>query len=215
MKNAIWMLMITFGLWSCYSQPAKTEAKPGAESLQAGTTSAKQSTVVIKDSTQYDKAFIQGLSDYQKPVQLIDKTLIAGTDTIYFPEDIPLNKTVDFKATKDQKKYLLSVTRTSLTNLNYSFKLSDEKDKLLEGKSGNAVLGSTFFLGSEIDKDSKTGENYASYEYWDKSSDCWFAVRIGHDTNPKDKQRAIIKYSCEDKNKQAITLGECPTLWTD
>ncbi|HLN74977.1 MAG TPA: hypothetical protein VK205_16915 [Prolixibacteraceae bacterium] len=212
MKKTIWLAMITLGLWSCNSQPLKNEGKSNADSLRTELKDKSQLPIDLKDSSQYDKAFIQGLAGYNEPVQLIDNYLITGNDTIYFPEDIPFNKTIDFKATKDHKKYLLSVSRTSLTNLSYSFKLSDEKDKVLDSNAGNAVLGSMFFLASETDKDTQTGENYGSYEYWDKSNDCWFAVRIGHGKSPDGKQRAIVKYGCEDKNKQALKLQECPTL---
>lgn len=212
MKNAVLIVMVTLVFCSCYHQPSKMEGKSSAEPVQAGTVSKEQSTLIIKDSTRYDPTFIKGLTKYKKPIQLIDNYIIAGTDTTYFPEDIPLNKTIDFKATKDQKKYVLSVSRTSLTNLTYAFKLMDEKDKLLDSKSGNAVLGSMFFLASEIDQDLKTGEGYSSYEYWDNSTDCWFSVRIGHGNAPDGKQRAKVNYGCVDKNKQALTLKECPTL---
>lgn len=212
MKKTIYTAMITLGLWSCYSQPSKTEAKPAAEPLPTATADANQSTVVIKDYTQYDKAFINELAQYKEPLQLNDNHIVAGADTIYFPEDLPLNKTIDFKATKDQKNYLLSIKRTSLTNLTYAFKLMDEKDKLLDAKSGTAILGSLFFLGSETDNDTKTGEVYGSYEYWDKNSDCWFALRIGHEKDAQGKQRAMVKDGCEDKNKQTLKLDKCPTL---
>lgn len=215
MKNAVLIVMVTLILCSCYNQRSKAEGKSSAEPLQADTVRKEHPTVSIKDSTQYDKAFIKGLEKYNEPIQLIDNYIIVGTYTTYFPEDIPLNKTVEFKATKNQKKYVLSVSRTNLTNLTYGFKLMDEKDKLLDSKSGTAVLGSMFFFGTEGDDDSLTGDGYSSYEYWDNGNDCWFSVRIGHEKDPQGKQRAKIQYGCEDKNKQALKLKECPTLRTE
>lgn len=206
MKNALWLVMITLILSSCYSPSSQNLVQPVLSPLQ---------TKYIKDSTQYDRAFINGLSNYNEPLQLIDNYIVTGTDTTYFPEDIPLNNTIVFKATRDHKKYLLTVSRTSLTNVSYTFKLMDEKEKLMISKSGTAVLGSLFFLASEVDEDTQTGESYGSYEYWDKTNECWFALRIGHGNTPDGKQRAMVNYGCEDKNKQALKLEECPTLWAE
>lgn len=212
MKKTICLMLITLGLWSCNSLSSKKEGKSTADSSKTELASKSQSTIVIKDSSQYDQAFIKGLSGYKDPLQLIGNTIIAGSDTTYFPEEFPLNKTVNFKAAKDHKKYMLSVTRTNLTNLSYSFQLSDEKDQLIDSKSGNAVLGPMFFLASETDQDTQTGEWYASNEYWDITNNCWFAVRIGQGKDSHQKQRAMINYGCEDKNKPNVNLEGCPTL---
>lgn len=215
MRKAFWTVIIILGIWSCKSQSSKKEGDSITYPLKAEMVAENQSTVLIKDSALYDKTFIAGLAGYKEPIQLIGNYIIAENDTTWFPEDLPLNKTVVFKATQDHKKYMLSVSRNSLTNLSYAFQLTGEKDKMIDSKSGNAVLGSLFFLASEMDKDSQTGKGYGSYEYWDKSNDCWFAVRIGHGNAPHGKQRAMITYGCEDKNKQALTLNECPTLRTE
>ena len=212
MKKTLGVVMFTMTLWSCNSQSSKTEGNSSTEPLKTELAAENKPTIFIKDSSLYDPAFVKGLKDYNEPLQLIGNYVIAGTDTIWFPEDLPLNKHLEFKATKDHQNYLLSVSRTNLTNLSYSFQLTDEKDKLIDSKSGNAVLGSMFFLASETDNDSETGEVYGSYEYWDNSNDCWFAIRIGHGNTPNGKQRAIVNYGCEDKNKQAFMLEQCPTL---
>lgn len=212
MKKTVFVAMITLGVWSCYSQPSKTEVKSGTEPLKTGTTNTGQSNIFIKDPSQYDKIFIQGLYNYTDPLQLIDNHIISEGYTYWFPEDLQLNRTIVFKASRDKKNFLLSATRTSLTNLSYSFKLTNEKNKIIKSKSGKAVLGSMFFFGSEMDEDSETGEGYSSYEYWDNSGDCWFSLRIGHGNTPNEKQKAKITYGCEDKNKPILELEECPTL---
>lgn len=109
MKKTICLMMITLGLWSCNNHSPKNEGKSTTDSLKTELTGKSQLNIVIKDSSQYDKVFIKELSAYNEPIQLIDNYLITGNDTIYFPLDIPLNKSVEFKATKDHKKYLLSV----------------------------------------------------------------------------------------------------------
>lgn len=215
MKKTICMLMVTLGLWSCNNTSSKNEGKLTNESLKTEMAIENGSNMVIKDSSHYDPAFINGLKGYKEPIQLIDNYIIAESDTTYFPENLPLNKPMVFKAAKDHQTYLLTVTRTSLTNLSYSFKRTGENDKLMDSKSGNAVLGSMFFLASEMDEDTQSAEGYGSYEYWDKTTDCWFALRIGQGNDLNGKQRAMINYGCEDKNKQALALNECPTLRTE
>ncbi|GAB4349014.1 MAG: hypothetical protein OHK0038_28040 [Flammeovirgaceae bacterium] len=56
--------------------------------------------------------------------------------------------------------------------MTYTFKLIDKDNKTVDTKSGKAILGSMFFLASEVDEDSETGDGYSSCEYWDKSNDC-------------------------------------------
>ena len=94
-------------------------------------------------------------------------------------------------------------------------KITDKENKVINTKSGIAVLGSMFFLASEMDEDSETGDGYGSSEYWDRANDCWFAIRVGIGKDHNGKQRAMLNYGCEDKNKQRLNLEDCPTLRTE
>jgi hypothetical protein len=174
-----------------------------------------QTDIYVKDKSQYDQSFIEGLSGYNEPILLIDNYIITGKDTTYFPDAFPVEKAITFKGTKAGDNYLLTVTRTNLTNLTYNFQLTNKDNKTIGTKSGKSVLGSMFFLASETDNDSLTGESYASHEYWDKTDDCWFSIRIGNDKDKNGKQRAMLTYGCEDKSKQNFKLDECPTLRTE
>ena len=109
---------------------------------------------------------------------------------------------------------MLTVTRTNLTDLTYNFQLTDKDNKIIDTKSGKAILGSMFFLASENDEDSQTGDGYGSCEYWDKVIDCWFAIRVGIGKDDNGKLRAMVNYGCKDKSKQTLNLDQCPTLRT-
>lgn len=185
------------------------------QTVQADSADRELHDIYIEDKSQYDQTFIEELSKYNEPIKLVDNYIITGKDTTYFPEDLNLNKVTIFKATKDNNKFVLTVTRSNLTNLTYNFQLIDKDNKTVDTKSGKAILGSMFFLASENDEDSQTGDGYGSSEYWDKANDCWFAIRVGIGKDDNGKLRAMLNYGCNDKSKQTLNLDECPTLRTE
>jgi hypothetical protein len=215
MKQIIYILTIAFGLISCNSQTTeKTGEKISADSTKTNSIEKQRKDIYIKDKSQYDKTFIDGLTDNNEPIRLIDNYIITGKDTTYFPEDLKLNKRTIFTALKDNSKFILEVTRTNLTNINYDFQLLGKDNAIIDSKSGQAVLGSGFFLAPEGDIDTEMG-GYGSYEYWDKTKNCWLSIRIGIGRDTNGKQRAKLNYSCNDKNQKTIDLDECPVLRTE
>lgn len=215
MKQIIYILTLAFGLWSCNNQTKeKTVDKSLSDTLQNVTTDKQTSETTIKDKSQYDQSFIDGLSEYNEPIKLIENFILVGQDTVYFPEDLQLNKETVFKGTKDQKNFVLNVTRTNFTSLNYTFQILDKDNKVVNNKSGKATLGSYFFFGSETDDDDETGEGYLSTEYGDNSAGCSFAIRIG-EKDDNGKLRAKIKLYCEDNKAKNIDLDDNPTLRTE
>ena len=215
MKQLIYILILVFGLSSCNNQTKeKTVHKNSVDTLQIVSADKQQQHIYIKDKSQYDQTFIDGLTEYSKPIKLIDNYILVGQDTVYFPEEIQLNKETVFKGTKDQKNFELTVTRTNLTSLIYNFQLLDKDAKPINSKSGKATLGSLFFLGSETDDDDKTDEEYLSVEYWDNSPNCAFAIRVG-EKDGNGKLRAKIKLYCKENKSKNIDLDDNPTLRTE
>ena len=216
MKRTLCILTLAFGLWSCDNKQAeKTADQNSVNTLQIVSADKPKLEIYINDKSQYDQTFIDGLANYNEPIKLIDDYILTGHDTTYFPKDLNLNEETTFKANLDNNKYVLTVTRTNLTNLTYKFQLIDKDNKTVATKSGKAILSSMFFLASEVDEDSETGDGYGSCEYWDKSNDCWFTIRIGIGKDDNGKHRAMLNYGCEDKKKQTLNLDECPTLRTE
>lgn len=215
MKQTIYILTLAFGLLSCNDKTAeKTADQNSVDTLQTVSADKHQQETTIKDKSQYDQSFIEGLSEYNEPLKLIENYILVGQDTVYFPEDLQLNKKTIFKGTKDKKNFVLSVTRTNLTSLNYTFQILDKDSKAVNNNSGRATLGSLFFLGSETDDDDETGDGYLSVEYWDNSADCSFAIRIG-EKDDNGKLRAKIKLYCKDDKLKNIGLDDNPTLRTE
>ena len=210
MGQIFYFITLTLILWSCNSSTNKT-----ADTLHTVSADEKPLNIYIKDKSQYDKAFIDGLSDYNEPIKLIDNYIITGTDTTYFPSDLTLNKTIVFKGTKGNNHFVLSVKRVNLTNLNYNFEIIDKNNEPIELKTGKVTLGSMFFLASEVDEDVETGEGYGSYDYWQKTNDCILSIRIGIGNDANGKLTAKIAYNYNDKSKKTLELNDCPTLKTE
>lgn len=215
MKQTIYILILASGLWSCNNQASEKAANTNSiDTLQTVPAEKQGKDIYIKDKSQYDQTFIDGLADYNEPIKLLDDYIVTGNDTTYFPSDLKLNTATIFKAAKGNRKYELTVTRINLTTLAYDFKLSDKSNKIVDSKSGKANLGSMFFLASENDEDSDTAEGYGSTQYWDKTTECWFSINVGIGKDDNGKQRAMLSYSCSDDKKQNLNLDGCPTLRT-
>ncbi len=212
MRQTTYILTFALGLLSCNNQTTnKYGDNTNINSLQTVVSADKQKQdIYIKDKSQYDQTFIDGLSDYDEPIKLIDNYTLVGKDTTYFPEDLSINIATTFKATKDNNKFVLTVTRTNLTNLTYNFQLTDKDNISIDTKSGKAILGSTFFLGPEGDNDIEG--DYGSQEYRDNGKDSWLSIRIEIGKADDSKQRAKIQYGFSDKTKKSLDLNECPTL---
>jgi hypothetical protein len=215
MKQTLYILTFALSLLSCHNRTTESKADTRTTgNLQNVSTIKQVQNIYIKDKSQYDPTLIEGLSEYKDPIKLIDNYILIGKDTVYFPEDIQLSKNTIFKGTKDLKNFLLTITRTNLTSLNYNFQLFNKDTKLINSKSGKATLGALFFLGSETDEDDETGEEYLSFEYRDNSPDCSFAIRIG-ERDDNGKLRAKIILYCKDNKSKNIDLDDNPTLRTE
>ena len=200
---------------SCKTQTEKIEGKNRGDTLHVALTDREKSNLFIKDKSQYDQIFMDGLAKYNKPIKLVDNFMIVGDDTTYLPEDLPLKMATSFKGIGSGNHFLLSITRTNLTNLTYEFEIIGSDKETIDFRSGNATLGSMFFLASEIDEDPQADDSYESSEYWDKSNDCRLSLRIGIGKDDNGKQRAKITFGCDDKSKGGLKLDECPILRTE
>ncbi len=183
------------------------------QTLQADSDDKQLGDIYFENILEYDQTFIDGLADYNVPIKLIDNYIVTDKDTTYFPEDLNLYRATIFKTIKDNIKYLLTVTRTNLTNLTYDFQLIDKDNKTVYTKSGKAILSSTFIKGPEEDNDIEGV--YKSQEYRDNRKDSWLSIRIGIGKGDNGKQRAKIHYGFSDTTKKSLDLDECPTLRTE
>jgi len=212
MKQTIYILTLTFLLLSCSGKTRKTVDTKSVDILQTISADKKQSDIYIKDKSQYDQSFIDGLSDFKEQIKLIDNYIITGTDTTYFPEDLAINKRTTFIASKDNNKFLLTVTRTNLTNINYEFQLIDKDNAIKDSNSGLAILGSGFFLGTEGEPDIQTGDSFVGYEYRTENNKFWLVIKVGMDKNYKGKKRAKISFGYKDKSKETMNVEDGPIL---
>lgn len=213
MKHPFCFLILIYCLSGCNSPTGKNGSKNNADTLRTDTGHKQQQTILIKDKSNYDASFINGLNGYDEPIQLIDNYIVVNEkDTTYFPEILPLNEAIIFEGSGNHNRIQLTVTRTNLTTLVYDFKNTGNDNKIIDSRSGKAVIGSLFFFAPEADIDTIMNEGYACSEYWDTTRNCSFSVRIGLEPDKNGKQRAKITYGCTDN--PGIDLDECPILRT-
>ncbi|MDD5571835.1 MAG: hypothetical protein PHD97_11865 [Bacteroidales bacterium] len=213
MKEKIYILTLALGLGSCNNQTKeKAVDKNSIDTSQTVSADKLQQDIYIKDKSQYDQSFIDGLADFNESIKLIDNYIITGTDTTCFPEDLTLNKKTIFTAIKDKNKFLLIVTRTNLTNINYEFQLLNKDNSIIDSKSGKAILSSGFFLAPEGEPDLQTGDSFVSNEYRTENDNFWLIIKVGMDKNYKGKKRAKITFGYKDKSKKTTNVEESPIL---
>ncbi len=173
----------------------------------------RKGKVYIKDASRYDSSFVVDIRNYNDTLAIIDNIIVTGVDqdTVYFPEDLPVNQDVVFIGKMDNQQYQLSIRRKNFTIIAYKFDLVDNTAKRVLLKEGYAVLNSMFFLAAEIDEDDKTQESYASSEYLQQNKDCWASIRIS-DKDASGMLRALITYGCDEGSSNSFL--NCPTLRT-
>lgn len=196
----IYIPMVLLQLYGCGNKPSRQETKMKEES--------KKGRVYIQDVSKYEPSFIEGISAYNDTLTIIGNFVVTGSDTVYFPEELPLDKEMTFEGRRNGKVYELIVRRKNLTTLDYRFSLMYEKGPQLISKDGKAILNDMFFLAAEVDEDDMTGDAYGSYEYRDVDSDCQLVIKIG-EKDEDGRPRATIAYACKDKSKD---VPDSPTL---
>ncbi len=212
-KKRLYILIIVIVFLECCAQTIEKKKKENAKnSEQTELSSSQQQNIYIKDQSLYDPKFINGLYNYKEQIKLIKNYIIIDTDTTYFPENIKLNKTITFTGFKDNNKYLLVITRTNLTNIKYKFQLLNKENGFIENKSGEAILTSGFFLAPEGEPDTETGASFVSNEYYMNNDSTWLILKVGIDSNFKDKGRAKVMYGHKDKFTKAEEVKESPIL---
>lgn len=213
MKQTIYILILVLGLWSCNNKTTeKTFDNNTVDTLKTLLADKQPQNIYIKDKSQYDQTFIDGLSEYHEPIRLIDNFMLIGSDTTYFPDDLALDKKTTFTASKDNNKFLLTVTRSNLTNINYEFQLLDKDNSIIDSKSGVAILASGFFLAPEGEDDPETGDSFFSNEYRIDNEKVWIVIKIGMDKNYEGKKRAKIIYGHVVNSKMTEPVTESPIL---
>lgn len=167
------------------------------------------------DTLLYSKVFLNALdkSDFKNKVQLKGNQFIFEKDVIYFDETLKLNKEYIFSARMANLDYKLSVKRINLTSVEFSV-IVNKNGKVALSKSGIAHLGAGFFLASEMDEDSETGEGYGATEYYlAPENNYTLNIRIG-EPDENNKLRATFTYYNDADVANTKLLGIVPTLRT-
>ncbi len=169
--------------------------------------------VSVNDSSLYDPSFIKALGNDQNPIQLIDNYMIIANDTVFFPENLLLNKEYIFEGERDGEKHILSLTRLNMTNLLFDL-VSYNKDQEEHFQlSGIAVLNNAFYLAHEFEEDDdSTPFHLNSYLY--TIDNFVMDILVGVDLDKNEKQRVKVNTVFLDDNGYATAVEGYPILRT-
>jgi hypothetical protein len=177
-------------------------------SLQGAAQQYVFKNVTVKDSSKYSTYFLKKLAaDSVQHYILEDSLFIVGSDTSYFPTDIPTGRFLQLVGCRDNNCYSLRLKRINYTTVEYELAIT-RNWKQTTTEKGDITLGAGFYLASEIDED-HNGNAYSSTAYYGRGKKCSLTVRIG-----KAQGALLVRLSrsCADK-KSDIHLERSPLLW--
>lgn len=168
------------------SQKGNDSGASAADTTATGLISPNQNNalrhveIIVKDSTQYSKEFLQGLREKGpgSKFELIDNLIITdGTYRNDFGQVLPDQQDIMLKAARNGNTYHLNVKQVNLTTISYDLLLTDSVGQSTVEK-GFADRSPQFMLGSETDED-ESHQTYAVTEYFTRNGDCLISIRLG------------------------------------
>lgn len=157
---------------------------------------------------QYNAEFLETLKGMDKEMTMENDYIVMGSDTLYIPTDLILNKAYKFKGTASNgDKYELDVKRTNFTNVDYNYTVHSKDGQLQINMSGEALMNAeALFTDSEIDEDDES--SYATNLYTDIFPKQTIVLRIGAELDSNGKQRAKVSMESSSMDLE----DNCPML---
>jgi len=194
--------IIVFACPNCNNATKKNFPKNSMQINQI----VKGKVFIVKDSSKYSSEFLnelRELSSIYDTLKLIEDNVIikslSGGGVTLIPSLIPLNVYVNYKAIKNDKKYILTLRRINFTNIEYALKISENTIV-----SGQVSLPVGFILGDETITD-ENGEVIGAIEYR-ANNECRTILRIDSDSGTK------VSFEVLSENDKSKEISEVPIL---
>ena len=195
---------------SCGGQATKqTPIESSQKRIETAENNIKETstTFYIKDETKYSENF---LSEFKKhhgiyeTVSLIEDTIMINNDRdglIVIPTDLPLNETVTYEKTANEKAQILTLKRVNISTVEYSYHEA-VNDKKVNDRAGSADLQPTFYLGTQGTFEDEDENVYGMNRYIDYSEkDCWTYIYVG----VGNIEKSLFTYGCETDREKINT----------
>lgn len=171
-----------------------------------------ESAIFIKDSNDYSARFLAEIAkSEQSAISLIDSLLIIEEkDTITFPQVPKIGKSTVLTARKDDIAIGLTIERINQTTIDYRIEMV-EYGMASYKFTGRADLSAKFYLGSEMDESSFSGNAYFSAEFCDDRDTCYTCIRLGTEEGSGQYLLGKLIKNCNEQ-KRDIELDNFPTL---
>lgn len=183
MKISKSIVLIVISLTLC-NVKAQADKNPISESGVKTTEEKKHPEIVIENSANYSKAFIDGLKEisYYKKFKLKSNLLIIDdTDTTYFSGTPKIGEQYVLTGKKEGLKISVTVKRINYTTIDYKIEMVGS-GKLKYSQAGQADMASAFFIGDESDTSDRSGVSYFPTEFSEiQENDCYTYIRLGYE----------------------------------
>lgn len=135
--------------------------------------------LIIKDSLQYDSAFINDLHQFGGPstIELVDSFIIFNNDDTTF---IPQFHSCQLTARNDSIAVALTIHPKNMTTIKYKLEYHNF-GSFTHFYNGEASIQGLFFLGSENDVSSISNLGYGSTEYSNTTNKHSIQIRLGYE----------------------------------
>jgi hypothetical protein len=164
--------------------------------------------IVVKDPSKYGTWFLKELAkDTLQHYILDDSLFITGSDTTFFPADVPTGKYIILNGVINDDAYTLRLKRENYTTLLYELTIL-KKWKRSTTEKGDIALYPSFYLTTQTVEDFN-GNAYTATAYHGRGKYCSTTIRIGKSAG---MVLAKISRACADK-KEDIRLDDSPLLW--
>lgn len=201
MSKKLALISLLFASCSANVTDSKTD-QPAAEPTQVF--SVANNHLSVADTGLYGAAFLDELQQSGADIRLWNGKLIAGADTVLFPELDSLSR---YSGTDRKTSVNLQLRRLNLTSVHYAYECK-RGGKIQDSGSGIAMLNPGFYLASETDEDDADGTAYLCSEYI--SANAPMKIRLSAEPNAGGRKRARIVFD----QPEGTSHCECPSLYS-
>lgn len=232
MKSRLFIILLTILIYSCgqNSKSGKTSNSPiitqdsinhqskipgdlnkNDKDLTTNSMNDTSFSMIIRDSSLYSVSFLKSLKPQKAHWKFFldgDRLIINGSDTVLFPDALPLDKVIFLTGRKGDLRINLFVKRILLSTIDYKIEVIKNNNPPTI-KTGLADLSPYFFLHSKMDEVDSTGYSFESTEYWDINGNYLTSIKVG---KARDNNKLLLgKIECKLTSIE-INPDNCPTL---
>ena len=184
-----------------------------------------ENCIFVRNKSDYSerflKEFLEGHREYCKEnnrrIFFLNDTLkMTGSGEYdnmvdFFPEDLPLNKHIEFEKILNDTIYNLGLKRINISTYEYGFQISTKEEEAIFRKMGKVDVTPTFYLaasGSWEDEENEVFGFYTDYVDFVDNKEYYLEISIGNisDNDNEDEIKTTFFYQYK-KDDEVINIA--------